>query len=257
MNNPSVHPSVLVDVSHLNVSFGQQCILQDINLKVHQGEIVTLIGPNGAGKSTLVKSVLGLIPPNGGTIRKKEGLRVGYMPQKLSIEPYMPLSVERFLSLAPVYLKKGKDALQKTHVIIEELGLSFLLSHAMQDISGGECQRVLLARALLSNPELLVLDEPAQGVDVMGQQALYQLIIDIRDRWQCGILMVSHDLHLVMAGTDSVICLNKHVCCSGLPSAVSQHPEFLRLFGTQEPLGLAVYTHRHNHRHDVGGEICP
>ena len=245
MNTP------LVDVSHLDVFFGRQSILQDIHLQVNKGEIVTLIGPNGAGKSTLIKTVLGLIRPSRGFVHKKKGLRMGYMPQKLFIESYMPLSVARFLALAPVY------ALKKTQEIIEELKLSSLLAHPMQEISGGEFQRVLLARALLNDPELLVLDEPAQGVDVMGQQALYQLIVDIRDRWQCGILMVSHDLHLVMAGTDSVICLNKHICCSGLPSAVSQHPEFLRLFGVQEPLGLAVYTHRHNHSHDVGGEVCP
>ncbi len=249
MNTPNVQDSLLIDVSHLNIFIEQQIILQDIHLQVHKDEIVTLVGPNGAGKSTLVKAVLGLIPLSSGTIYKKPGLRMGYMPQKLSIEPYMPLTVQRFLELAP--LKSSLNA------IIEELGIKHLLSSPMQAISGGESQRVLLARALLSHPELLVLDEPAQGVDVVGQQELYQLIIRIRDRWQCGILMVSHDLHMVMAGTDSVICLNKHVCCSGLPSAVSQHPEFIKLFGDQEPAGLAMYTHTHNHRHDLGGDVCP
>jgi zinc transport system ATP-binding protein len=249
MNTPNIHDSLLVDVSHLDISIEQQVILQDIRLQVHKDEIVTLIGPNGAGKSTLVKAVLGLIQPTRGTIYKKPGLRMGYMPQKLLIEPYMPLSVLRFLELAP--LKSSLDA------IVEELGIRHLLSSPMQSISGGESQRVLMARALLSHPELLVLDEPAQGVDVAGQQELYQLIIRIRDRRQCGILMVSHDLHMVMAGTDSVICLNKHVCCSGLPGTVSQHPEFLKLFGAQEPVGLAMYTHSHNHRHDLGGDICP
>jgi zinc transport system ATP-binding protein len=250
MNTPKVQHSLLVDVSHLNISIEQQIILQDVHLKVHRDEIVTLIGPNGAGKSTLVKAVLGLITPNSGVVYKRPGLRMGYMPQKLLIEPYMPLSVLRFLELAPL-----KSSLKD---IIEELGIKRLLSSPMQAISGGEAQRVLLARALLSHPELLVLDEPAQGVDVVGQQELYQLIIRIRDRWRCGILMVSHDLHMVMAGTDSVICLNKHVCCSGLPGTVSQHPEFIKLFGEQEPLGLAMYTHSHNHRHDdLGGDGCP
>ena len=249
MNTPNVQHSLLIDVSHLNISIEQQIILQDIHLKVHRGEIVTLIGPNGAGKSTLVKAVLGLIAPNSGVVYKRPGLRMGYMPQKLLIEPYMPLSVLRFLELAPL-----KSSLED---IIEELGIKRLLSSPMQSISGGEAQRVLLARALLSHPELLVLDEPAQGVDVVGQQELYQLIIRIRDRWRCGILMVSHDLHMVMAGTDSVICLNKHVCCSGLPSAVSRHPEFIKLFGGEEPVGLAMYTHSHNHRHDLGGDVCP
>lgn len=249
MNTPNVQDSLLIDVSHLNISIKQQVILQDIHLQVHQDEIVTLIGPNGAGKSTLVQAVLGLIHPTSGVVYKKSGLRMGYMPQKLLIEPYMPLSVMRFLALAP--LKSSLDE------IVEELGIRHLLSSPMQAISGGEAQRVLLARALLSHPELLVLDEPAQGVDVIGQQELYQLIIRIRDRWRCGILMVSHDLHMVMAGTDSVICLNKHVCCSGLPGTVSQHPEFLKLFGAQEPVGLAMYTHSHNHRHDLGGDVCP
>lgn len=248
MNIPKAHTDLLINVRHLNVSFGTQTILEDIHLKVHRGEVVTLIGPNGAGKSTLVKAVLGLIHPTSGHMDKKPGLRMGYMPQKLFIEPYMPLSVRRFLELAPF-----KPDL---NTIIDELGIRHLLSCSMQTISGGECQRVLLARALLSHPELLVLDEPAQGVDVLGQQDLYRLIIDIRDRWQCGILMVSHDLHIVMAGTDSVICLNKHVCCSGLPGAVSKHPEFLRLFGAQETAGLALYTHSHNHRHDLGGDVC-
>lgn len=248
MNQHNIQPSLLVNVSHLNISIGQQIILQDIDLKVHQGEIVTLIGPNGAGKSTLVKAVLGLRQPTSGSVYKKPGLCMGYMPQKLLVESYMPLTVLRFLELAP-YQQTLDD-------IIEEVGIRPLLSLPMQTISGGESQRVLLARALLSNPQLLVLDEPAQGVDVVGQQALYQLIIRIRDRWQCGILMVSHDLHIVMAGTDSVICLNKHVCCSGLPSAVSRHPEFLKLFGIQEPAGFAVYTHTHNHRHDLGGDVC-
>lgn len=250
MNNLNTHLCPLVNVSQLHVVLNQHSILQDIAFKVYPGEIVTLIGPNGAGKSTLVKTVLGLIKPTQGVIDKKPGLRLGYMPQQLVLESYMPLSVKRFLALAPGYV------LENTPSIIEELNLQPLLNHSMQSISGGECQRVLLARALLNNPELLVLDEPAQGVDVMGQQALYQLIIDIRNRWQCGILMVSHDLHLVMAGTDSVICLNKHVCCSGLPSTVTKHPEFLKLFGTQDRVGLALYTHQHNHQHDAGDKSC-
>lgn len=249
MNIVKPHELPLVDVRRLNVSFGTHKVLEDIHLKVHPGEVVTLIGPNGAGKSTLIQAVLGLIHPIEGDIYKKPGLRMGYMPQKLFIEPYMPLNVRRFLALAPIKFSFDE--------IVEELGIRSLLDSSMQNISGGECQRVLLARALLSRPELLVLDEPAQGVDILGQQDLYRLIIDIRNRWKCGILMVSHDLHLVMAGTDSVICLNKHVCCSGLPDAVTQHPEFLKLFGVQAPTELALYTHTHDHRHDLGGDICP
>jgi zinc transport system ATP-binding protein len=240
----------LVLVNHLSVQFGQRTILTDVHLIVRRGEIVTLIGPNGAGKSTLVKVVLGLIQPHKGTVALQADIRMGYMPQGLSIEPFMPLSVHRFLQLTANVSTKALN------IIIDELTIRHLLAEPMQSISGGERQRVLLARALLRRPDLLVLDEPVQGVDVTGQEELHRLIMHIRDTYHCGILMVSHDLYLVMAGTDSVICLNKHVCCSGSPAAVSQHPEFLNLFGTWEPGKLAVYAHQHNHKHDLGGDIC-
>lgn len=239
----------LVCAEHIQVQFGKKIILSDVHLTVRPKEIVTLIGPNGAGKSTLVRVVLGLIRPDKGYVRLRPGIRVGYMPQGLAIEPYMPISVSRFLALTegvePHYLQ----------TVMQELMIEHLQNAAIQSISGGELQRVLLARAMLRKPDLLVLDEPVQGVDVTGQEELYHLITQIRERHQCGILMVSHDLHLVMAETDSVICLNKHVCCSGHPEVVSQHPEFLNLFGTH-PAKLAIYTHQHNHQHDLGGEIC-
>lgn len=241
----------LVTANQIFVQFGQKVILTDVHLSVRAGEIVTLIGPNGAGKSTLVRVILGLVRPNAGVVHLKQGIRMGYMPQGLTIEPFMPLTVHRFLQLA------GNISNKRLQTVINELRIQHLQSAPMQSISGGERQRVLLARALLHKPQLLVLDEPVQGVDVTGQEELYRLIMHIRDLHQCGILMVSHDLHLVMAGTDSVICLNKHVCCSGHPSAVSQHPEFLNLFGAREPAQLAVYAHQHNHRHDLGGELCP
>lgn len=240
----------LVTASHITVKFGDKTVLTDVHLTVESGEIVTLIGPNGAGKSTLIRTLLGFIKPTQGTVYLKTGIRIGYMPQRLAVEPFMPLSVQRFLELAGVRDKKRLATIQ------QELKISHLQSAPIQSISGGELQRVLLARALLRAPELLVLDEPAQGVDIQGQQELYQLIKFIRDKYQCGILMVSHDLHLVMAGTDSVICLNKHVCCSGRPEMVSKHPEFLSLFGLLEPEGIAVYAHRHNHKHDIDGDIC-
>lgn len=240
----------LVTANQIGVQFGRKTILTDIHLTVDKGEIVTLIGPNGAGKSTLVKVVVGLIRPTQGSMVLKHAIQIGYMPQKLVVEPSMPLTVDRFLQLA--------NQITRVHVptVVDELMIGHLLKFPLQSISGGELQRVLLARALLRQPELLVLDEPVQGVDVTGQAELYHLIMQIRDRYQCGILMVSHDLHLVMAGTDSVICLNKHVCCSGSAAAVSQHPEFLSLFGSREPAKLAVYAHRHNHRHDIGGDVC-
>lgn len=241
----------LVIANHISVQIAQKTILTDVHLTVRRGEIVTLIGPNGAGKSTLVKVVLGLIRPTKGAIQLEPGIRMGYMPQGLMIESFMPLSVHRFLQLVENVSTKILNN------IIDELTIRHLLSSPMQSISGGERQRVLLARALLRKPDLLVLDEPVQGVDVTGQEELYSLIMHIRDVHQCGILMVSHDLYLVMAGTDSVICLNKHVCCSGHPAAVSQHPEFLNLFGGWEPGKLAVYAHQHNHKHDLGGDVCP
>lgn len=234
----------LVIAEKLQVQLGQKIILTDVDLTVRRGEIVTLIGPNGAGKSTLVKTVLGLIKPKQGTLQLRKGIRMGYMPQGLTIEPYMPLTVQRFLQLVG---KMNQSAIEN---VMEELAITHLKFTPMQSLSGGERQRVLLARALLRKPDLLVLDEPIQGVDITGQEELYRLIMHIRQVHHCGILMVSHDLHLVMAGTDSVICLNKHVCCSGSPATVSQHPEFLNLFGVHKTLGLAVYTHQHNHQHD-------
>lgn len=243
----------LVNVSHLTVCLDQKTILADVDLTVHRDEIVTIIGPNGAGKSTLLRAILGLVPIAQGTIERAPNLRIGYMPQKLMVDAFLPLSVERFLHLAGGGKAIGTSELQ---AISHLLSIVHLLGSSLQSISGGELQRVLLARALLRNPDLLVLDEPGQGIDVMGQEELYQLIRSIRQARHCGILMVSHDLHLVMAETDSVICLNKHVCCQGHPEAVTRHPEFLNLFGLTEAKGIAVYAHRHNHRHDLDGEIC-
>lgn len=224
--------------------------MSGVDLTLKKGEIVTLIGPNGAGKSTLVRVVLGLIRPNQGEVSLAPGVRIGYMPQKLTIEPLMPLSVYRFLQLAGSFSKK------EIEVVLSELAIRHLSKASMQSISGGEFQRVLLARALIRRPHLLVLDEPAQGVDVTGQEELYQLITHIRHTHHCGILMVSHDLHLVMAGTDKVVCLNKHICCSGRPEEISQHPDFLNLFGAKQEARLMVYAHQHNHQHDLGGDLC-
>lgn len=240
----------LVNAKGIYVQFEQKIILSDVDLVVRKKEIVTLIGPNGAGKSTLVRVVLKLLQPNAGIVQLKTGIRMGYMPQSLVIEHFMPLSVIRFLQLA------GDIDNEYLLALLKELRIEHLQYSPMQAISGGELQRVLLARALLRKPDLLVLDEPVQGVDVTGQEELYRLIMHIRDTHHCGILMISHDLHLVMAGTDSVICLNKHVCCSGHPATVSQHPEFLNLFGVRKPASLAIYAHHHNHQHSLDGDLC-
>ncbi len=240
--------SFLLKAEHIGLKINQRQILDDISLSIKAGEIVTLIGPNGSGKTTLVKVLLGLIRSDEGRLQKKEPLVIGYMPQKLHIDAVLPMNVKRFLRMGMKTDEGEIDRMSKM------LGVETLLHQEIQSVSGGEFQRVLLTRALLRKPDLLVLDEPAQGVDINGQQQLYQLISKIRDEYGCGVLMISHDLHLVMEATDQVLCLNTHICCSGHPEAVSQHPEYLRLFGSSLD-GMAVYTHHHNHSHDLSGEV--
>ncbi len=241
----------LVSVANLNFGIGETTILEKIDLEISAGEILTLVGPNGAGKTTLVRVLLGLLKHDSGKVHRKEGLSVGYLPQAFEVDPSLPLTVSRLLCLTQ------KPSLEQMEAHLEEVGARNLLDHPVQSLSGGERQRVLLARALLRNPELLVLDEPIQNVDINGQTELYRLIMKIRDNRGCGVLMISHDLHLVMAFTDLVVCLNKHICCSGHPEVVSKHPEYLALFGKQAAESLAVYTHRHDHVHGPEGEILP
>lgn len=238
----------VLEVKGLSLSLAGRPILQHISFTIRKNEIVTLIGPNGAGKTTLVRLVLGLLKPDVGSIQLDPGLRVAYMPQRLPLDYTIPITVKRFLQLVP-----GNRQLD-LQAALEETGIVHLLQVPLQSVSGGELQRVLLARCLLHKPQLLVLDEPVQGVDIGGQEALYRLIKRIRDRYQCSILMVSHDLHLVMAATDEVICLNQHICCTGHPESIRQHPEFVKLFG-QTAGTFAVYAHHHDHRHDMHGNI--
>ncbi len=245
----------LVEVAGVEVGFGGTAVLANVDLRVDDGEIVTLIGPNGSGKSTLVRVVLGLVAPARGRVRLRPGARVGYMPQRVSVDETMPLTVARFLALGARAPRAALD--EAIGAALVEVGAAYTATRPVQRLSGGEFQRVLLARALLRDPDLLVLDEPVQGVDVTGQGELFDLIARIRDRRGCGVLMVSHDLHLVMAATDTVVCLNHHVCCTGRPDAVRRDPEYLALFGPFTSDGLAVYTHRHDHRHDTGGDVVP
>ncbi|MDP2227549.1 MAG: ATP-binding cassette domain-containing protein [Moraxellaceae bacterium] len=226
-------------------------ILDNVSLRVGAGEIHTLIGPNGSGKTSLVRVALGLMTPDQGRRELKPGLRIGYMPQQLGLNESLPLTAGRFLQLAQARLSPTAlaDALAA-------VGASHVAATPLARLSGGELQRVLLARALLRQPDLLVLDEPAQGVDLTGQEELYGLISRMRDERGLGVLMVSHDLHLVMAATDHVLCLNRHVCCEGHPESVGAHPEYLRLFGAQGVKGLAVYSHHHDHHHTPHGDVC-
>lgn len=224
-------------------------ILHDIDLQINEQQIVTLIGPNGAGKTTLVKIVLGLMQPSSGSVTLRKNLRIGYMPQRLHVDPSMPISVRKFLLLA---VRAKPEHIDR---VLQEVKASHLADSQIHQLSGGELQRILLARALIQDPELLVLDEPVQGVDVTGQAELYALIASIRDRHKCGVLMVSHDLHLVMSATDEVICLNQHVCCYGHPEQVSNDPAYLELFGQKQAASLAVYSHHHNHSHGLDGEV--
>jgi zinc transport system ATP-binding protein len=239
--------SPLIRAGGINKTLGGRAVLSGVEIAVRRGEIVTLIGPNGAGKTTLLRILLGLLPPDRGTVERAPELRIGYMPQRIVIDDLLPLPVRRFLELGRPggAIKAALDEVKAPHVI----------DQSIQAISGGELRRVLLARALLRDPDLLVLDEPVQGVDVIGQGDLFRLILAIRERRGCGVLMVSHDLHLVMAATDTVLCLNGHVCCTGRPEAVSRHPEYIALFGAREADALALYTHHHDHVHDAEGHV--
>ena len=239
----------MIEVSELTKRFGDVTAVDGISFKAADGEVTGLLGPNGAGKTTLVRIALGLLQPDSGTIYHRPALRIGYMPQRVNVEPTLPITVDRFLQLAN---RRNRGLMSST---LEALKIGHLGQQQLAEISGGELQRVLLARALLREPELLILDEPAQGVDLAGQAELYRLISEISDKQGCGVLMISHDLHLVMSSTDEVICLNHHICCHGKPEHVSNDPAYLSLFGATAAQDLAVYTHHHDHDHSIGGDV--
>jgi zinc transport system ATP-binding protein len=238
----------ILSAQNISVRYGDHQVLKEVSIELNQSEIVTLIGPNGAGKTSLIRVLLGLLKPDSGVVKKDRNLNTAYVPQKSNVHDVLPLRVKDFLLLAKHYPD------EKLRAALDEVQIGHLINKTIQGISGGELQRVLLARALLKEPNLLILDEPAKGVDIVGQQLLYSIIKNIRDNHQCGVLMVSHDLHLVMASTDKVVCLNSHVCCTGHPDDVSEHPEYIKLFGSALE-GLAVYSHHHDHEHDIHGDV--
>ena len=243
----------LLEARNISKTFGKHQVLDDVSLSVNPKQIVTLIGPNGAGKTTLVRIALALISADEGSVVKKPKLRLGYMPQKLYIESTLPLTVKRFLQLGQKVLRKEINEIEKK---LSRMHIHHLYNQQITSLSSGELQRVLLARALLRNPELLVLDEPARGVDLSGQSELYELISSVKEEQGCGVLMISHDLNLVMSSTDEVACLNKHVCCHGRPDSVSNDPAYLKLFGARED-NISVYKHQHSHSHDLKRNILP
>lgn len=237
----------LMDVQNVSVGYGATPVLQNVSLRIEPGEIVTIVGPNGSGKTTLLRALIGAVRPTSGQITRRDGLRIGYVPQKLHIDPTLPITVERFLRL-PGGIDRSACA-----NALDCAGVPDLSGRQMSGLSGGQMQRVLLARALINEPEILLLDEATQGLDQPGSAAFYQQIEEVRKASGCAVLMISHELHVVMSASDRVVCLNGHVCCEGTPEIVSAAPEYRALFGTGTGGALALYRHDHDHDHD---ETC-
>jgi zinc transport system ATP-binding protein len=233
----------LIKAEGLSHTIKTRKILDNVSLTLNEQDFITIIGPNGAGKSTLLKILIGLIDPKDGHVVRKSRLRVGYIPQKMNIETSLPLSTRRFITLNKPDLSTFPD-------LVAELSIESLLDKPAHSLSGGEWQRALLARALIDQPHAIILDEPAQNLDLNGQINFYKRLNDIHKRRKIAILMVSHDLHMVMASTRQVVCLYHHICCSGAPQVVSKDPEFINLFGQDMAALMAIYQHHHDHQHE-------
>lgn len=236
--------NALISANNISVIKNQKSILTDIDIEINKNDFITIIGPNGAGKSMLLKCLMGFYKPDKGDIRKKKNLKIGYMAQNINIKNNMPINVQRFVT---VHKKFDEYSLKK---VILETQIDKIINKQMSVLSGGEMQRVLLARSLLNNPDLLILDEPAQNLDISGQINFYKLLQFIYKKRNLSILMVSHDLHLVMVSTKKVLCLYNHICCSGEPHQIAKDPEFISMFGKDMANMMSVYQHSHNHDHD-------
>ena len=234
----------LITIEGLTVTYGGVTALKNVSLVVNAGEIVTIVGPNGSGKTSLLKAIIGAVTPLEGSVRIKQGLKIGYVPQRLNLDPTLPISVGKFMRLT------NKINKELCAIALQQAGVTELAEKQMSQLSGGQLQRVLLARALLGTPEILVLDEATQGLDQPGSADFYRQIEKVRKETGCAVLMISHDLHVVMSTSDRVICLNGHICCSGAPETVVATPEYQELFGTETNGALALYRHSHDHKHD-------
>jgi len=235
----------LIQTNALDLEVGGKVILSHVDFAIHRGEIVTIVGPNGSGKSSFLKCLIGAMAQKRGTVTRAKGLRIGYVPQKLHLDRAFPMSVRRFLKLGQY---RGNAAIPDD--LIARTGVSGLLDQQVSDLSGGQLQRVLLAHALIDKPDLLILDEAAQGLDQPAVAGFYHLIEEVRADYGCAVLLVSHDLHVVMSASDRVVCLNGHICCEGTPTIVSEAPEYRQLFGYGTEGALALYRHTHDHAHD-------
>lgn len=234
----------LIELKDLSVAYGSSEVLSDVSLRVNQGEILTIVGPNGSGKTTLFRALIGSVNPSSGWIIRDKDLKIGYVPQRLHIGTTLPITVERFLRI------QKNSALISCQQALEKAGIQELAQKQVSDLSGGQFQRVMLASALLAEPNLLLLDEATQGLDQLGSADFYRQIEKVRTETNCAVIMISHELHVVMSTSDRVICLNGHICCEGTPEIVTSDPEYHALFGTGTDGQLALYRHHHNHVHD-------
>ncbi len=234
----------LISVDRVTVAYGSTAVLKDVDLAIRSGEIVTIVGPNASGKTSLLKAIIGAVNPVAGMVKIKPGLKIGYVPQRVNFDLTLPITVSRFMGLAQNVDRNSCIS------ALESAGIPELAKSQMADLSGGQFQRVLLARSLLGDPEILILDEATQGLDQPGSATFYRQIEKVRNDTGCAVLMSSHDLHVVMSASDRVICLNGHICCAGTPAAVVSTPEYQELFGTGTDGALALYRHEHDHVHE-------